>query len=45
MPGDEDPVAASSMELMSMPDDEDADDKSELSEDAEVLIANAFSST
>jgi hypothetical protein len=33
------------MELMSMPDDEDADDKSELSEDAEVLIANAFSST
>jgi hypothetical protein len=28
---------------MSMPDDPDAADKSELSEDAEVLIANAFS--
>jgi hypothetical protein len=45
IPGEEDPKAASRIELMSMPDDPDADDKSELSEDAEVLIANAFSLT
>jgi hypothetical protein len=33
------------MELMSRPDDEDPDDKSELSADAELPITNAFSST
>ena len=44
IPGEEAPKAASRMELMSTPDEEEDDDKSELSDDAKVLITGAFSS-
>jgi hypothetical protein len=44
IPGDEAPKAASRIELISIPDDEAADDKRELSDEADVLIIDAFSS-
>ena len=41
MPGVEAPSAASRIELRSIPDEEDPDDKRALSADADVLIINA----